>query len=290
MSNEIPFLNPFGNLEIDNVKLNILLNNTLSKENINIFKTIGKSGTEQDFVSYEENYYGYRSKQFTETDDFLAAGCSQTFGLGVHKEFIWPNVLGKKINVEIPNLSIVGGSISSIINNLYAYFKKFGNPKTLLLLLPDPYRMQIPTQRKLITSSHIADEDPKEPNHPYLTYLYLQGNTQSIIEKYKKVPFNLEDIIPADIPFFYSMRSISNLIQYCKISNIKLIFSSHDAAFDSILSKANFENYVSSEENLWEIEGFYGEDPFGYKKFVVTSSKLHQHQHIAEIFEKALNV
>ena len=86
----------------------------------------------------------------------------------------------------------------------------------------------------------------------------------------------------------------------------------------SILSKANFENYVSSEESLWEIEGFYGEDPFGYKKFVVTSSKyknilcheelrmldprifergndkshygIHQHQHIAEIFEKALNV
>ena len=89
MSNEIPFLNPWGNLEIDNVKLNILLNNTLSKENINVFKNVGKSGTEQDFVLYEENYYGYRSKQFSETDSFLAAGCSQTFGLGVHKEFIW---------------------------------------------------------------------------------------------------------------------------------------------------------------------------------------------------------
>ena len=44
--------------------------------------------------------------------------------------------------------------------------------------------MQIPTQRKLITSSHIEDEDPREPNHPYLTYLYLQGNTQKIMEKY----------------------------------------------------------------------------------------------------------
>ena len=40
MSNEIPFLNPWGNLEIDNVKLNILLNNTLSKENINVFAFI----------------------------------------------------------------------------------------------------------------------------------------------------------------------------------------------------------------------------------------------------------
>jgi hypothetical protein len=317
MSHNEWFFNPLGDITLTDKNYNTLLYNKIDKGNFNYLKGMGKSGKKHDFITYNYNYYGYRSIQFEKSKDFLAAGCSQTFGVGVNEEFIWTNILSKKINVDIPNLSIVGGSIPSIVNNLFAYFKEFGRPKTLLLLLPDPYRMQIPTQRKYITSDHIREEDPREPNPEYMTCLYLQRNKRREFEKYQKMPFDLESILTPDIPFFYSMRSIEHLIQYCDDFNIKLIWSSHDMGFNLMMSNVNYKNYIDSEEHMWNIEGYYGKDPFGYEKFVTTKTVykedacheelrsldprifergndgshygIHQHYHIAEIFEKALN-
>jgi hypothetical protein len=317
MSHNQWFLNPLGDINLTDENYNTLLYNNIDRGNFSYLKTLGRSGSVHDYIRYNYNSHGYRSIKFEKTKDFLAAGCSQTFGVGVDEEFIWSNVLSKKLNVEMPNLSIVGGSIPSIINNLFAYFKSFGEPKTLFLFLPDPYRMQIPTQRKYITSDHIREEDPREPNPNYLTYLYLQRNKRREFEKYQKMPFDLESILTPDIPFLYSMRAIENLIQYCDNFNIKLMWSTHDMGFNSMMSDVKYKNYVDSEEHLWAVEGYYGKDHFGYEKFITTKTVykgipcheelrnldprifergndgshygIHQHYHIAEIFEKAFN-
>lgn len=296
-------------------KYNTLLYNKLDADNVNRTK---KTSTVSDFINYNYNTSGYRGINFEKSKDFLAAGCSQTFGVGVQEEHVWTNVLSKKINADIPNLSIIGGSVGSIINNVYAYFKKFGLPKVLFLLLPDPYRMQIPTQRKYITSSYLNEEKMElDKSNKYLTYLYFKQSREYKIEKYQKMPFNLEQTLPTDIPFFYSMRSIENLIDYCDNLNIKLIWSSHDLEFNLMMSDVKYRHYVDSEEHMWSYEMEYGTDFLGFKKNIIKSSAynnikchedlrsldprifemgndyvhfgIHRHQHMAETFERALN-
>ena len=51
----------------------------------------------------------------------------------------------------VHNISRPGISIQELIFQIFAYFKTFGNPDTLICLFPDPYRMQVPVKKNLIT-------------------------------------------------------------------------------------------------------------------------------------------
>ena len=93
--------------------------------------------------SYKVNKHQYRSKEFEKDADLLFAGCSITYGEGVVEPAIWGNIIASKLNMNAFNIGISGASVHLIVNNLFNYFKEFGNPKNLICMFPDFLRMQM---------------------------------------------------------------------------------------------------------------------------------------------------
>ena len=80
-------------------------------------------------IDYSFNSYGYRTIELEEIkDDFIIGfGCSYSMGVGLHKEDIWVEKLGKKLNKQVVNLSLEGiGNTTTFYNNhlFYSWCKK----------------------------------------------------------------------------------------------------------------------------------------------------------------------
>lgn len=94
---------------------------------------------------YSLNSFGLRSEEFSQTHNgrhIVFAGCSQTFGVGTYLEDLWAYKLYRKIAEDGPvsgffNIAVVGITISGLITQIMAYFKKFGYPEILFINLPD---------------------------------------------------------------------------------------------------------------------------------------------------------
>ena len=50
------------------------------------------------------------------------------------------------------NLALPGKSVSSIINNLYSYFREYGHPKKVFCLFPNFNRFELPINKDIIIS------------------------------------------------------------------------------------------------------------------------------------------
>ena len=255
--------------------------NDLSKENYGFTHTLGKSGHPNDYISYKFNSLGYRCKEFKTNEEMLIAGCSQTFGMGIEKEYIWGNSVGRHFNLNPANLSVPGSSTSSIINNLFAYFKRFGNPKVLICLFPEMTRFQIPVNQKYVSSDQIDRSLKNSNSFPFLSYLYIKNYLNDDRPSYQKAPFRLEEILTEDVPFFHNMKSIMMLDQYCNSNNIKFYWSVWDTNLDYELTKFaksgddQYLNYVPFEGFRWSVTQNFEEDPFGVKANIIKSQNYH---------------
>lgn len=75
-------------------------------------------------ISYNFNSLGYRTVELEEVkDDFIVSfGCSYTSGIALHKEDIWVEQLGKKLNKQVLNLGMEAiGNIFTFHNNYLFY-------------------------------------------------------------------------------------------------------------------------------------------------------------------------
>lgn len=262
-------------------KLDKIFYNTISAENTKFMHTLGKSGHKNDNIKYEYNTLCYRGKEFEVEENLLIAGCSQTFGMGVEESDIWGNKVAEHFGVKASNLSIPGASTESIINNIFAYFKEYGHPKVLLALFPDMYRFQIPTNRESITSFSVRNEDEDNYGSPYLTYLYLDMIDQEKKPKYQKLPFDVEQVLTPDIPFFHNMKSIIILNQYCNAVGIKFYWASWRDELDLAMTKIKldseeYKNYIPLEFGKWYTKHSKEIDPFGVERNLISSCKYHR--------------
>jgi hypothetical protein len=89
--------------------------------------------------SYHINELALRGKINYESE-ILGAGCSFTFGMGVPEEGIWTQILGKKINKDIINLSSPGWSTKKICDQIIIFCAKYKMPKTIFALFPGFFR------------------------------------------------------------------------------------------------------------------------------------------------------
>jgi hypothetical protein len=77
------------------------------KENYQLLKVnnwIDKSFT------YKFNSHGFRCEEFTDEPSIMFIGCSNTIGIGLPIETIWPELVSKELNMHCVNLGIGGGS------------------------------------------------------------------------------------------------------------------------------------------------------------------------------------
>jgi hypothetical protein len=104
------------------------------------------SDGELNWPKYRVNKYGYRTSLEYKNGTSIALGCSYTFGLGVHEEQTWPYLLSKKINKDIINLGICGGSMDSSYRALKSYTEKY-TPEYVFFSIPSALRQHIQYRR-----------------------------------------------------------------------------------------------------------------------------------------------
>jgi hypothetical protein len=106
-----------------------------------------KTNFTESGIIYAQNDYGYRCDNFSKekaTQNFLFAGCSYTYGLGIPYEFTWAHKLNKDLGLKnFYNLSIPGRSFQIIVNDIYRYIRMFGKPKAVFAMFPNLERDHI---------------------------------------------------------------------------------------------------------------------------------------------------
>jgi len=130
---------------------NGLANSSMSPFSVYMIeKDLHKNGLELSDIYNKPNSHGLRSDEFTTEHHglhVLFAGCSVTFGEALPEEYIWPKIVYDRLREKEQNISgyfnvgINGGNHLDIINQVFSYIKKFGNPNVIFINFPDTQRL-----------------------------------------------------------------------------------------------------------------------------------------------------
>ena len=249
---------------------------------------------------YGHNEFGYRSGSWDGSHEILAIGCSNTYGRGIPEKGRWTNILEEISNKKVANLSAPGQAINFLVSQAFAYFKKFGNPESVICFFPDPYRINLPISKNFINSKN------NYRDHFFSSVQISSVETADEKSKYLKKPYYYEDILPIEVPIFFSMKAIHSLEQYCNSNKINLIWSSwHDFFIKDIsgLDINIFDNFIINEELYIKESKFSAECHSEYKErfeyyfsegrdqVIPTNTHpgVHKNIHFAEIFYKEMN-
>lgn len=156
------------------------------------------------------NTRGYRTKEFIKDEDLLALGCSQTFGWGVEKEQSWPEIISKKFNISVTNLSLPGDSAQGQILKAFEYFKIYGNPKKIVGVFP--------INRILFPSSM---HNP----HNIITWDLSKHKGP---ERFSQIPHTPDKVFNVEVCQIQNYMFISMLEQYCRSNNIEFFYTFWD--------------------------------------------------------------
>ena len=208
----------------------------------------------QDIVNeYKVNSFGLRSPELTDNADILITGCSYSYGIGVPENMSWGVQVANHFNLPYHNISVPGKSIIFLINSLFSYFKKIGNPKILVCLFPDPFRMEMYSNTKHVVPKKFAEYSSEAFREDIINYGIILPNTHNNHQKYSKLPHIAEDIFPAESAINLSFQYIKFLEMYCKSTGIKLVWSTWDESIEYMFPKINheYENYINVKQNDW---------------------------------------
>jgi hypothetical protein len=180
---------------------------------------------------YSQNMYGYRDHEYTGPADILAAGCSQTFGQGVHLNGRWSNILADKLDMSVATIAVPGWSTQSSISSVMHYIKRFGKPKIVALLLPDFFRFDT-----MINANYcIPERDPVEPGKPVRLTHASRNDPNPNTPKYAKKPYPLDKILNTEAAFFASGQALAHFVEYCKEAGIALVWGTWEFRLDYLV-------------------------------------------------------
>lgn len=93
--------------------------------------------------TYEKNSFGFRCPEFSGEAEFVALGCSHTYGVGMPLQYTWPSFVCDITEIkDYVNLSMPGASIFFQVRLLANYIRKYGAPKIVLANFPDLNRYE----------------------------------------------------------------------------------------------------------------------------------------------------
>lgn len=210
--------------------------------------------------SYVLNSSGYRGPEFSNNIDLLFSGCSFTYGTGIPEDGIWGSILARKLDMSYNNISLSGASIPWMTRQLFAYFKKYGNPKILVCLFPNPTKLLFASDADILTSDdgyvEPSTQDLSGKKSLYSTTLHRVLKPKDRPD-YSKKPHNLNDIINLDLVVQICMQNIRALEQYCRATGIEFYWSTWSKDFSSMLESQglldlyDFSHYVGLDSDLW---------------------------------------
>jgi hypothetical protein len=210
---------------------------------------------------YILNSLGFRSDEINFKKDFLFSGCSFTFGVGVPENGTWVSHIANNLNIEYHNLASCGKSVTWIVNNLFNYFKSYGNPKVLLCLFPNFSRMNMLSRKSHMQSKYgkiyMQDKYDKNKNNPDGVIEYsidLHNFYKNQVKISKQIHF-AEEIIPPELAIYNSIEHIKMLEIYCNSNGIKFFWSTWAEHEHNYLSNnikdTDFENFIQLDINQW---------------------------------------
>jgi hypothetical protein len=215
---------------------------------------------------YFANSYGYRCPEFEVNTEIIFGGCSFTHGTGVPEDRIWSSVVAKSLNLKYATLAQPGVSIPWIIEKVFNFIHRYGKPKVICLLFPDPFRYFLPADGEILIGRK------KNPPVEYGTVGSMK--TQSLIngrsadyrevQDYSKKPHDMDQVISRDMSVYLSIKSIRALEQYCEDLSIKLVWSTWDIGFSRLIELANQDQELKFNGyfNMFESGSYF------YKKIV----------------------
>jgi hypothetical protein len=228
----------------------------------------------QDEFSYKVNEYTFRSNEFKKDEDLLIAGCSHTYGMGIPEEMIWGVQVANSLGMSYANIGTPGASVSTIINNIFAYFRLYGHPKHIVCVFPNFERLTFPNNKRVLVSD--TRQYPKwdeDDDHylfdGYLEFSYLSEHSSA---KFSKAPHIINQVVSPDVAYWMATQSINMLEQYCQMANINLIWTTWDfATFNSLQIMHNknnsyFKNMIDIKMSHWIKDGPDGDDLYHNKK------------------------
>jgi hypothetical protein len=109
----------------------------------NTYKFFEKNGwIDEHAIPYTFNTHGFRCEEFNDRASWLALGCSNTEGVGLNIDNVWPSLLSKQINEHVWNLGIGAASMDTCFRILDYYIDKL-NVQGIFLLQPPHHRFEL---------------------------------------------------------------------------------------------------------------------------------------------------
>jgi hypothetical protein len=108
-----------------------------------------KYNWDEQAITYKFNSHGFRCDEFSNEDNIMFLGCSNTMGMALPLEDTWPYNVAKNLNLKSVNLSIPGTGPDTAFRMANHYIPQI-KPKIVVYLDPPPGRFSLISGKKQI--------------------------------------------------------------------------------------------------------------------------------------------
>lgn len=161
---------------------------------------------ERPEYSYDWNSDGIRSIEFESKPNVVALGCSITLGQGLPVHLRWSDLLSKKIGKPIGNISYSGGSISQIVSSFMGMINQYEYAPEYVICNFAPFeRFYFISEDGTSLKDYSLGQKPRKSKD--------------------QAPWDYWSTMPYEWVYYSALNSLQILEAFCKVNNIKLIWS-----------------------------------------------------------------
>jgi len=170
----------------------------------------------EDPIHYNHNSLGYRTHEFDFEKDYIAAlGCSNTYGLYLHENERYSNLLESHFNIPVYNFGISGGSANLVMMNISNIMTSSKPPKAVIIQWPNNMRIGLPFTKPYDGIYNIRANTEYGSKGKIFEELVYHGNT---IETYS----------------LWCKKFTNNLLEMYNIPNVQFSIIEEDSNFYNI--------------------------------------------------------
>jgi hypothetical protein len=154
----------------------------------NRYSELEEYGWINNHFTYKFNSHGFRCEEFSDDSTIMTLGCSNTVGIGLPVDKIWPELLAKELNMKCANLGIGGAGPDTMFRMCHGYID-IVKPKIVVLSDHHRGRMELFNTTDYPTLiGHWKIDNPKS-NNPIenFTKLWLSSEYNDFFNREKNI-------------------------------------------------------------------------------------------------------
>jgi hypothetical protein len=216
-------------------------------------------------IEYIHNKTGQRCDDFSKNEasqNFLFAGCSYTYGLGIPYQFSWGYKLNKDLgSKKFYSLASPGRDFQVIINDIYQYIRMFGKPKGIFAMFPNLDRDH---------RVNFKIDNNKQPHYEIQNISLLgmgSGNTRKSFNTPEEFQ-TVHDYIRIETLSYNFYNALYQLEDYLEAIGVPFLWTTwYPQLAESISGETKmFKNYFLLDFSIWEKykkDNFYPPESLG---------------------------